>query len=374
MDNGVQQEHIEQQSSTGGVNQIGDLNNDETHQPIPTQPTDTTRQSNTPVVSLLSLDQHQEKDFNSMQGGRRRKINNNTPPGINNNNNNAHNFNGYTATAPPYPAPPFYSNMLPPPNGNNLYGYPNNFNAFYSNPPNSGYGKYHGGLNNKGAHNLNGQVEHRNTWTRKRKIEKRNIETGSLSSLRTDSNSSASIVDDTNNRNDDKNLATTGVDTPPPAPYSPMTNYLPNNTSKMNNSNMTRYFPSRTLRGGHNNHRNSFVPSSMSTSPRNINKNNNRSVPTINSNEQRNSEPVSVLVGQNSSNKPSVSQFSPQVHAGANQSQHFAPPMRRGRRSMRRSGQAINEIGAGDAPLPNSDVSDACKKLDSLKLWLDDKR
>lgn len=64
--------------------------------------------------------------------------------------------------------------------------------------------------------------------------------------------------------------------------------------------------------------------------------------------------------------------------------QHFAPPSRNvrggggsGRRPLRRNASApLGEIGgAGDAPLPGggatagvTDVSDACKKLDSLKL------
>lgn len=66
--------------------------------------------------------------------------------------------------------------------------------------------------------------------------------------------------------------------------------------------------------------------------------------------------------------------------------QHFAPPSRNtnrnsyggggARRLVRRNTTAtapLSEIGAGDAPLPGvgggaTEVSDACKKLDSLKL------
>lgn len=55
----------------------------------------------------------------------------------------------------------------------------------------------------------------------------------------------------------------------------------------------------------------------------------------------------------------------PQMHSA---SQHFVPPSRRNRRSMRRNGPPLSEIGAGDAPLPNNDVVDTVKKLDSLKL------
>lgn len=73
---------------------------------------------------------------------------------------------------------------------------------------------------------------------------------------------------------------------------------------------------------------------------------------------------------------------------------HFAPPSRNitrnaygggsgstsggtsgNRRLVRRNTTAtatttapLSEIGAGDAPLPGAEVSDACKKLDSLKL------
>ncbi|GJQ85072.1 hypothetical protein Trydic_g3728 [Trypoxylus dichotomus] len=387
MDNGVQQD-LEQQPIG-----VADLINDQHHETVnhqrsvtQQQQPDTTRQSNTPVVSLLSLDQHQEKDYNSMQGGRRRKLNN-TPPTSNNNNNVAHNFNGYVPPFPPTGAP-YYGNVLPPPPNptGNIYGYhsANHFNAFYSNPNPAAYGKYHqgggvGGANSKvGGVNMNGQLEHRNTWTRRRKVEKRNtMETGSMSSLRTDSNSSASVVDDPTNRNDDKS-AITGVDTPPPAPYSPMTAtmhypYLPNNNNSNKMGNPTvRHFSNRSLRGGslahhHHNATNRMSNATAPPPPRNPN-GKTRSVPLAAP------EPsVNILLGPNSSsnagsNKASVSQFSSQVHAGATPPQHFAPPMRRGRRSMRRSVQAINEIGAGDAPLPNTDVSDACKKLDSLKL------
>lgn len=73
--------------------------------------------------------------------------------------------------------------------------------------------------------------------------------------------------------------------------------------------------------------------------------------------------------------------------------QHFAPPSRNtgrnsysgggggggsggggnARRLVRRNAPSssttpLSEIGAGDAPLPGAEVSDACKKLDSLKL------
>lgn len=365
MDNSVQQDL--ESSGQVAADLINAPNQMPQHEPPPSQPptiADTTRQSNTPVVSLLSLDQHQEKDFSSMQGGRRRKLNS-TPPN-NNNNNTAHNYNGYTTSAQ---YPPFYGNVLPPPNTNNMYGYTqNNFNgSFPYTSPGSGF-KYQG---NKGAP-LNGQDR---SWTRKRRVEKRNtIDTGSLSSLRTDSNSSASVADENRNedkiRNEDKNLnmTTTDVDTPPPAPYSPMTSmtqgYLPNYTKIINPSSGVRHYQNRSIRGGGMGYQRTSYSYSNSSS-RNLNKN-NRSVPSLNNSEQRNSEPITSVLAH--SNKPSVSQFSSQVHAGATPPQHFAPPMRRGRRSMRRSTQAINEIGAGDAPLPNSDVSDACKKLDSLKL------
>lgn len=66
-----------------------------------------------------------------------------------------------------------------------------------------------------------------------------------------------------------------------------------------------------------------------------------------------------------------------EVHGGAaGSSQGFGQTgQRRSRRSMRRgnagaSSASLSEIGAGDAPLPGSgdSVSEACKKLDTLKL------
>ncbi|KAF2905784.1 hypothetical protein ILUMI_00379 [Ignelater luminosus] len=52
-------------------------------------------------------------------------------------------------------------------------------------------------------------------------------------------------------------------------------------------------------------------------------------------------------------------------------SQNFIPPARRNRRSVRRTthaGTPLSEIGAGDAPLPSTEVADTCKKLENLKL------
>jgi hypothetical protein len=44
---------------------------------------------------------------------------------------------------------------------------------------------------------------------------------------------------------------------------------------------------------------------------------------------------------------------------------------RRNKRSTRRnvqSGGSLSEIGAGDAPLANNDVTDTCKKLEAMKM------
>lgn len=63
--------------------------------------------------------------------------------------------------------------------------------------------------------------------------------------------------------------------------------------------------------------------------------------------------------------------FVPQQVVSTGGAQHFAPPSRssRNRRNTaRRNTNTLSEIGAGDAPLPAPEVSDACKKLDSLKL------
>ncbi|KAG5885341.1 hypothetical protein JTB14_014359 [Gonioctena quinquepunctata] len=56
-----------------------------------------------------------------------------------------------------------------------------------------------------------------------------------------------------------------------------------------------------------------------------------------------------------------------EVHMSASQS--FMPQARRNKRSLRRNGTgSLNEIGAGDAPLPGEVGGEVCKKLETLKL------
>ncbi|KAJ8981932.1 hypothetical protein NQ317_002103 [Molorchus minor] len=172
------------------------------------------RNSNTPVVSLLSIDQQQEKDYLSMQGGRRRKSNPSSAP---------QNLAAYPSN-----------------------GYVNSYALGYPAPPYAPYNQYQDCRRANGASRV------------KRKTYDRRQDHSSRSSLRTDSNSSASYVDE------NKNETRTGVHMGPP--------------------------------------------------------------------------PV----------------------------QGFAPAARRSRRNIRRGGATgVNEIGAGDAPLPNDDV---CKKFETLKL------
>lgn len=282
--------------------------------------TDTTRQSNTPVVSLLSLDQKHEKDFTSMQSGRRRKstpsVQSTPPPPP------QYHANGYINNV--FPANFVNSvGFYPPPNS---FAVNQQFECGYGGRPNSRGGAMNGGR----------------SWSRRRRIpDARNTETCSLSSMRSDSNSPASVVDE--NRNEDK-VQRTGVSSPPPAPYSPITYY--------------GYTGSDKTRGCYD------------SLHRARNNNNNKRAWNV---TRRHSDNVifnKIDVGAENEEVNSNSFVTQQV-VSAGGAQHFAPPSRssRNRRNTaRRNTNALSEIGAGDAPLPAPEVSDACKKLDGLKL------
>ncbi|XP_018569962.1 deleted in azoospermia protein 1-like isoform X2 [Anoplophora glabripennis] len=259
------------------------------------------RNTTTPVVSLLSIDHQQEKDYLSMRGGRRRKSG---PPTVPNNPRNPHGFlsNGYTSPLSTY----------------SVGFHPQTYNPFGNN----------GGFSPNRANGLDGRMNR--TRPRGRAYDRRSNDHSSRSSLRTDSNSSASCVDE--NRNEEKPRMN-AASTPPPAPYSPISPHMKilHNTVSREFHNIARY--ATNYRPPYNHHHN-------------INNINDKTHPN-----------------------PSDSPLSPhssisQVHVTASQS--FAPQARRSRRSIRRGGPAgVSEIGAGDAPLPNDDV---CKKFETLKL------
>ncbi|KAJ8911305.1 hypothetical protein NQ315_016999 [Exocentrus adspersus] len=269
------------------------------------------RNSSTPVVSLLSIDQQQEKDYLSMRGGRRRKSG---------------------------PVPSNNSGIRTPPNYiTNGYMNPvNSYNVGFHPPPQS-YSNYtypSGGLEFRRT--TNGFDSRANRGKVRRVYDKRSNNYSSRSSLRTDSNSSASCVDE--NKNEDKSRT---LNTPPPAPYSPMVPppqmKILHNTVSREFHNISRYPNHKPLYNNNNNTAKSNAACSSS--------NNNSSLATV---------PSSI------SPNCSVSQ----VHVTTTQS--FAPQARRSRRSIRRTGPAgVSEIGAGDAPLPNEEV---CKKFETLKL------
>lgn len=313
------------------------------------------RNSSTPVVSLLSLDQQQEKDFISLQGGRRRKSANppqSYAPPIS---PKVYSSNGYInpyapisyQTAPSQPFNTYNTNVS---HNRTLYnsGYQRRVNGFDN--------RYNNGKNRKRNYDSN-----RTSY---------NNDHSSRSSLRTDSNSSASCVDE--NKNEDKTHIRTAVNTPPPTSCSPLANSFKlfpmsnyHNANNSRNSNYSKYNYNRSHYYNNNNYYYEKFKGSNDSS------NNGKNSGTNNSSDN----------GANNNNFSSYSQpnSTPQVHVATSQglvpsaSSGFnsAPPnARRNRRSIRRSGTGggVNEIGAGDAPLPSEVGSEVCKKLETLKL------
>lgn len=295
------------------------------------------RNSQTPVVSVLSIEQQQEKDYSSMQSGRRRK-----PIMQNNQNVPVYPSNGFVnpfvSFNPQHPPPSLFGPHPPPPHSvfNNGFGFPD-------------YRRF------------NGYIEGRYNNNRTRR---RNYDHSSRSSLRTDSNSSASVVDE------DKTVRT-AVNTPPPAPYSPITHHQFKSlgyTKSFNNNNYKKHNNNNTNDDNMNYY---CYNKSESIMTNDLTKTKNNSPPINNNNN--------VIINDKSRKPESLQQSSDsQVHLSTttNQSSYVPtaattqPQARRNKRSLRRSGAGggVNEIGAGDAPLPDDVAGEVCKKMDSLKL------
>ncbi|XP_072388206.1 uncharacterized protein [Diabrotica undecimpunctata] len=295
------------------------------------------RNSHTPIVSLLSIDHQQEKDYSSMQSGRRRKIlvqsNQNNVP-MYPTNGYVNQFVGYNPQQPP---PHSFGQPL----FNNGYGF-------------SEYRRFNGYPDIRSINNSN--------KPRRRIYEnRRSNDHSSRSSLRTDSNSSASCVDE--NKNEEKTFRTT-VNTPPPAPYSPMTNqqFKFINYSNTKNIYNHKYANNNNYYNRTATHHDRF----KHTEPL-ANKNNYSSIYPLTNNFLTNSH--------TQSNSDSLPSQNSQVHVTTT-GQSFVPvtiqaQTKRNKRSLRRSGASaggINEIGAGDAPLPGEECEDVYKKLETLKL------
>ncbi|CAH1380171.1 unnamed protein product [Tenebrio molitor] len=266
----------------------------------------------TPVVSLLSMEQHQEKDFVSMQGGRRVKP---QPP------------------QQPLPPPPIMiqhypqQNQPPPP----LYHYSFNGPPVRSQMPPPQYkGRDATALNNgwrksRSYNNAAAGAATRKSYENGNR--NNNNDTSSRSSLRSDSNSSANAAVD-ENRNEERAQAAA-------APVA--TAMLPP---------VHLYNGSRTYQS--------------SVGRRNLNKNNQ---PPNKEQQDNNNRNKSNFVVQQQMRNNGQQNF---VMASASSS-----VARRNKRSTRRnvqSGGSLSEIGAGDAPLANNDVTDTCKKLEAMKM------
>ncbi|XP_074030209.1 uncharacterized protein [Leptinotarsa decemlineata] len=287
--------------------------------PVVAEDVSTPRNSDTPVVSILSINEQQEKDYSSMQGGRRVKI---PPPNLHNN---------------------FQIQHAQHPNG-----YINHFSG-YNGPPPTQFGMYNGYSQNgpifPDYRRVNGFDNRINKNRRRSYDNRKSNDHSSRSSIRTDSNSSASCVDE--NKNEDKSHTRTSVNTPPPAPYSPMTHQFKTiaNSNTRNHQNSFRYY----------NNNNYYKPAYLDRSKTNDLTTHNKPSNNSSSNNSTFSCP--------NSPQSSISQ----VHMSATQT--FVPQARRNKRSVRRSGTGgLNEIGAGDAPLPTEVGGEVCKKLETLKL------
>ncbi|EFA05679.2 boule [Tribolium castaneum] len=251
-----------------------------------TNDADNSRQSKTPVVSLLSMEQHQEKDFVSMQGGRRVKPQPPPPP---------------PPQQQPMIIPHFAQNQAPPPIYYNFNGPPVRSHQI---PP----------YNNNNIKTTNG---YRKPRTFNSASANRANDNSSRSSLRTDSNSSANAAVD-ENKNEDK--------------QSPNSFHLYNGSRTYQNSLGRRI-------------------------------NNNKKDTALDNNNKTKSNFV-VQSQQQLRNNGQQSYVLTSASA--------ASVVRRNKRSTRRnvgqSGGSLSEIGAGDAPLANNDVTDTCKKMETLKM------
>ncbi|KAF5307402.1 hypothetical protein FQR65_LT06916 [Abscondita terminalis] len=311
---------------------------------------DGSRQSNTPVVSVLSLDQHQERDLTSLQGGRRRKSAE-TIPSI----NNIHDYNKHMLFVP------YENNFInanrshnAPPQSNNSS---NNFNGSLPTPSPVEFGG-----SKQNPHLCNGGNE-RTWYNKKRNYTKYADETQSQNDTTVDEN-----------RNEDKNCRSPPQllfppPTPPPPPISankyPPRNYQNNirSQSHMNHNNF-RY-------GGVNKGPPRNFPLSKGLTYYNGYKTPNFQTRDVKLKKKYGEENVLYPPSAELSDV-NLNSLPPQMPSSI-ASFNFIPPARRGgRRTVRRgpSTSSANQIGAGDAPLPSpsSDVSDSCKMLDNLKL------
>ncbi|XP_044260211.1 transcription factor mef2A isoform X2 [Tribolium madens] len=289
--------------STQDINDTASVTPIVDHAPLyehETNDADNSRQSKTPVVSLLSMEQHQEKDFVSMQGGRRVKPQPLPPPP--------------QQQQQPIVIPHFAQNQAPPP----MYY---NFNG----PPVRSQIPSYNNNNNKTA---NGYRKPRtfnsasNTAATRKYDLNRTNDNSSRSSLRTDSNSSANAVVDENKNEEKQSTNSFHM-------YNPCSRTYQNSLGRrMNNK--------KDMLDNNNKPKSNFVVQSQQQQLRNN--------------------------GQQS--------YVMTTAAAATAS--AASVVRRNKRSTRRnvgqSGGSLSEIGAGDAPLANNDVTDTCKKMETLKM------
>ncbi|KAK4878860.1 hypothetical protein RN001_011366 [Aquatica leii] len=164
---------------------------------------DLSRQSNTPVVSVLSLDQHQERDFTSLQSGRRRKSAE-TIPSV----NNMHDYNKHMVVVA-------YDNNYINVNRNHNAPPPvtsNNFNSSLQSSNDFGGSKPNPHLCNGGFSGID------RTWYNKRRSYNNKY------ADETQSQTESVNVDE--NRNEDKNCRTND-NTSPQAPFPVPSNKYP---------------------------------------------------------------------------------------------------------------------------------------------------
>lgn len=405
--------------------------------------TDTSRQSNTPVVSLLSIDHQQEKDLTSMQGGRRRKSPSQTQRASTPHN---HNFmpngfqSGYSPVPPqshnPNPYSHHHSHSQPSQHtySQNMYlthvpslshhqqqphHHHHSMDYGYNNPNISSYNK---NLNNNrlmmnGYDKLyiNNNIRKKRTYVNDKPYKQHQYNSDHTVIVRSDSNSSASVVDENRNENkivsssDNYNFVTSSS-TVTTSTYSTL-NKVSNNSNinnnivrynnwpsfNNNNNNNIRsggfnqdkrvnikktYVPRRFYNSNNNNntsHKEQNTTTTTTTTDTNNYVYNKNNLINLNNNKSNNVVPVNCEISTITTTTNCIDLTKTISHQNAvpisqipASSQHFAPPSRRNRKTVRRntttSTTAISEIGAGDAPLPVQDVNDTGKKLESLKL------
>lgn len=337
---------------------------------------DTSRQSNTPVVSLLSIDHQQEKDLTSMQSGRRRKSPSLTPP-------HNHNFipNGFQSGYAAAQQPPRPHHPQPPnPYAQNMYQLTTHLPCLNPPPP-IDFGYNPNPVAHKPSNNNRIVNGYDKTYSSRRKQRMsvndrpQNCSDNNVVTIRSDSNSSASVVDE--NRNENKLVVTSeNYHCSSSVPYySAVTSTHSTNNNKVYNNNVRHNW---SYNNNNNNNHNNNNRSGGNTQDKRYTK---TYVPrrVYNSNNNNNTSPKDNLINYKSNVVPVSSEISNGIdlskiipHQNMNVPQmpsHFVPPSRRNRKTIRRNtSSTISEIGAGDAPLPVQDVNDAGKKLESLKL------